>query len=132
MSRHPINLTLAFLLELAGLAAMAYWGWTRHGGVARFAWTIGLIVAASAVWGVFRVDGEPGKAPVPVHGIVRLAIELGFYAVAVWCLADTGASTAAIILGVITVVHYATSYDRIGRMVRNAPPIPPEWPALRR
>jgi hypothetical protein len=127
MSRNPINLTLAFLLELTGLFAMAYWGWTQHEGIARFAWAIGLIVAASAVWGVFRVDGEPGKALVPVHGIVRLVIELAFYGVAVWCFAQSGATTAAIVLGVIVVAHYATSYDRVLRMVRNEKPLPIEW-----
>lgn len=127
MSRNPINLTLAFLLELAGLFAMAYWGFNTHEGILRFVWAVGLMVVASAVWGVFRVDGEPGKAPVPVHGILRLVIELTFYAVAVWCFANAGATTAAIILGVLVVIQYATGYDRVLRMLRNEKPIAPIW-----
>jgi hypothetical protein len=131
MSTHPINLTVRFLLELAGLFAMGFWGWTQHEGVMRFVWAAGLVVGASVVWGVFRIDNEPGKAPVPVHGIVRLVIEAAFFGGAVWCLVDAGAMIAAWVLGAIVVIHYATSYDRVLRMLRNEKAIPPTWPAVR-
>jgi len=127
MSNNPINLTVRFLLELAGLVAMGVWGWTQHEGIARFAWTIGLPVVAAAVWGVFRIEGEPGHAPVAVHGIVRLLLEVVYFGGSVWLLALAGYPTAAIVLGAVVVVHYATSYDRVLRMVRNQTPVAPVW-----
>ena len=33
MSAHPINLALRFILELAALYALGYWGWTQHDGL---------------------------------------------------------------------------------------------------
>jgi hypothetical protein len=30
MSKNPANLALRFVLELAALAALGYWGWTTH------------------------------------------------------------------------------------------------------
>lgn len=129
MTNNPINLTIHFLLELVGLAAMGYWGWTQHEGIWRFVWTIGLPLFAAVVWGVFRIEGEPGHAPVAVHGIVRLLLEAAYFGGAVWLVALSGHPTVAMILGAIIVVHYATTYDRIGRMLRNENPIPPEWGA---
>jgi hypothetical protein len=127
MSNNPINLTVRFLLELAGLAAMGVWGWTQHEGILRFVWTIGLPVAAAVMWGTFRIEGEPGHASVAVHGIVRLALEAAYFGAAVWLLALAGHPTIATALGVVVVVHYATSYDRVLRMVRNEKPVPVQW-----
>lgn len=131
MSRNPIVLTVIFLLELAGLVAMGYWGWTRHEGLMRFVWTIGLPVAAAAIWGVFRVEGDPGHAPVAVHGVVRLLLEIAYFALAVWLLVLAAAPAAALILGAVALVDYALSYDRILRMIRNEKPLPVDWGKLK-
>ena len=87
MAYHPINLAVRLLLEFAALAAMAYWGWRQADGVLRFVLAIGIPLVAAALWGTFAVPDDPsrsGKAPVPVSGIVRLALELAFFAFAVW------------------------------------------------
>ncbi len=113
MSNHPINLAVRFLLELSILAALGYWGWTEHQGMWRVLWGVGLPLVAAALWGTFRVPGDPGDAPVPVPGVVRLALELALFAAAVTLLAAAGRDTLAVVFGGAVVLHYAVSYDRI-------------------
>jgi hypothetical protein len=79
MGSNPINLALRFILEIAALFALGYWGWTQHDGVWRFVWGIGLVILAAVIWGTFAVPDDPsrsGNAPVPVPGALRLVIEL--------------------------------------------------------
>lgn len=113
MSSHPVNLAVRFLLELSILAALAYWGWTEHGGVWRFVWAVMLPLAAAGLWGTFRVPGDPGDAPVPVPGGVRLLLELALFGAEVALLAAAGRPGWAVGLGAVIVVHYAVSYDRV-------------------
>lgn len=117
MGSHPVNLALRFFLELAAWAAIGYWGWTQHEGITRFVLAFGLPLVAMAVWGVFRVPGDPGDAPVAVPGIVRLVIELAEFGIAAWLLADAGRSTLGIIFAIVVALHYIASYDRIGWML---------------
>jgi hypothetical protein len=117
MSKNPLLLTLMFLLELALLAALAYWGWTQHEGILRVLLAIGLPVGAAVLWGVFRVPGEPGNAPVAVRGLVRLALELGLFALAVILLLAANQTNAALIFGGLVILEYGLSYDRIYRFV---------------
>ena len=113
MSNNPINLGVRFLLELSILASLGYWGWTEHNGIWRFLWGVGLPLAAAVVWGTFRVPNDPGPAPVRVPGFVRLLLELGLFAAAVAFLFAAGRSTIGVVIGVLVVLHYAVSYDRI-------------------
>jgi len=119
MGSNPINLALRFFLELAAWFAMGYWGWTQNTGVPRFAAAIGLPLAAMALWGVFRVPGEPNDdPPVAVPGIVRLIIELGEFSLAVGLLYLAGRTQLALIFGAVILLHYAASYDYIIRILR--------------
>lgn len=113
MSNNPINLGVRFMLELAGLVAMGYWGWTQHTGLLRWALMLGVPLAAAALWGIFRVPDDPGVPPVKVPGVVRLALEAAFFGLAVVLLLAADQRTAALILGGIVLVHYAVSYDRV-------------------
>jgi hypothetical protein len=117
MSKNPLVLTLMFLLELAMLAALAYWGWTQHEGLLRVILAVGVPLAAAVLWGVFRVPGEPGDAIVPLRGIIRLLLELGLFALAVILLLAANQPTTAMILGGLVVLEYALSYDRIYRFL---------------
>lgn len=54
-----------------------------------------------------------------VPGIIRLALEVGFFAFAAWALYDTGLTTLSLILAVAVVAHYAVSYDRIAWLLRQ-------------
>lgn len=122
MSNNPINLAIRFLLELAALAALGTWGFQAVQGPLRFVAAVVAPVAAAAIWGVFRIPGDPGPAPVATPGPVRLVIEIVFFSLAAIGLAAAGFSTLAWVLGGITLLHYLASYDRVARMVRNQPP----------
>lgn len=113
MSKNPLNLALHFLLELVGLFAQGYWGWTQHEGIWRWVLGLGVPVVTAAVWGIFRVPNDPGKPPVRVPGVVRFLLEVIFFGLAVGLLYAAHQSTAATILGVVVVLHYLVSYDRV-------------------
>lgn len=122
MSQNPINLAVRFLLELAALGALAYWGWTQHTGLLRYLLALGLPLLAAVLWGVFAVPGDrsrSGGAPVPVPGILRLLLELLLFGSAAWCLFDAGQVLLANMFGLIVLIHYFISYDRILWLLRN-------------
>lgn len=116
MGSHPINLAFRFIIEITALFALGYWGWTQHDGIWRFVWGLGLILFAAVVWGTFAVPEDPsgsGKAPVPVPGVVRLVIELIFFAAGTWAFIAADRPIWGLALGILTTIHYALSYDRI-------------------
>lgn len=118
MSNHPINLGLRFLLELVALFSLGFWGWTQHAGLQRYLWGFGLPLLAAILWGTFRVPNDPGKASVPVPGLVRLLLEALFFGGAVWGLYAAGRPDRALAFGAIILVHYVISYDRLRRLVK--------------
>jgi hypothetical protein len=119
MSSHPINLTLRFLLELSALYSMGLWGWQNGDGFLRFIFVIGIPIIAAAMWGTFRVPNDPGPAPVAVSGILRLVFELIFFGFATWALFDGQYIMFAWIFGIVIILHYITSYDRIIWLVKE-------------
>ncbi len=122
MGSHPINLALRFLLEMIGLVALGVWGWGQGEGLFRFVLGLGLPVLAAVLWGTFAVPEDPsrsGKAPVQVSGVVRLLLEFGFFAAATAALFFVGGPLVALIFGLIVLLHYAISYDRILWLVRQ-------------
>lgn len=119
MANNPLNLVLRFGLELAGLWALGYWGWTQHAGLVRWLWALGLPLLAAVLWGTFRVPNDPGKAPVAVPGVVRLLLEAAYFGGAVWALYAAGRESGGIFFGVVVLLHYAASYDRVWRLLRK-------------
>lgn len=113
MANHPLHLLLRFLLELSALFALGFWGWTQQSGVLRLVWTIGFPLVFAILWGTFRVPDDPGKAPVAVPGIVRLLLELVFFGAAVWSLNAAGQGNWGLVFGIIVLIHYLISYDRL-------------------
>ncbi len=122
MSSHPINQALRFLLELAVGIALAYWGWTRGVGFLRYVLAFDLPLTAAVLWGTFAVPGDPsrsGRAPVPVPGAIRLLLELAIFSWGVWGLYTAANWVLSLGLGIIVIVHYASSYDRIAWLLRR-------------
>ena len=116
MSQNPINLAVRFLLELAALAALGFWGWTQHTGVLQYLLVIGLPLFAAFMWGTFHVPADAsanGKAPIPIAGWLRLLLEAVLFSFGTWCLFSAGAETAGWVFGGISLIHYILSYDRI-------------------
>ena len=122
MGSHPVNLAIRFLLEISALLAAGVWGWRQSDGWLRFVLALGIPIILAAVWGTFAVPNDPsrsGAAPIAVHGILRLAIELAIFAFAVWGLYDLGYARLGLIVGIITALHYVVSHDRILWLARQ-------------
>jgi hypothetical protein len=79
-------------------------------------------LALAIVWGTFAVPNDPsrsGHAPIPIPGVVRLVLEWANFAFAVWALYSLGRPVPGVILGIVTAVHYALSYDRFTWLVHQ-------------
>jgi len=116
MGSNPINLAARFLLEIAGLAALGWLGWTIGRGIYRYVLALGLPLLAAALWGTFAVPEDPSRsatAVVAIPGLLRLLLELIFFSSATWALFTTGATTLAWTYGIAVLVHYLVSYDRL-------------------
>ena len=116
MGSHPVNLAVRFLLELCALFAIGVWGWNLSEGWFRFLPALIIPIIAATVWGTFAVPDDPsrsGGAPVPVSGVVRLAVEAAIFVGAVWALQASGYSGLSWGFGIIVIIHYVASYDRI-------------------
>ena len=121
MNSNPINLAVRFLLEIAMLIALSFWGGHLSGSWLRYLAAASLPVVAAILWGTFRIPNDPKPAPVAVPGIIRLGLEWGLFGSAAWALYDLGYSTLSIIMAVMVVIHYLVSYDRTWVMLRNKP-----------
>jgi hypothetical protein len=110
------NLGLRFLLELAALAGFGVAGWRLVPAPWNWLAAVALPVLAAALWGVFNVPGDPsrsGAAPVPVPGIVRLAVEFLVLFGGATAFSAADYRIAGVVLAVVIVVHYALSWDRL-------------------
>jgi uncharacterized protein DUF2568 len=96
------NLGLRFLLELALLAALAYWGWHEQG----VALAILLPLLAAVVWGAFVAPKARFPVPVPV----RLAIELTLFGLAVAGLFAAGADALGFAFAAVVILSGAIHY----------------------
>jgi hypothetical protein len=95
--RHVWNwfwLAVAFLAELAALAALAVWGWSA---VDATGWRVVLAVAAPAgaavLWGVFAAPRAPVRVPV-----LAVLVKILVFGTAVLALFATGHPVLAIAL----------------------------------
>lgn len=116
MGSHPVNLIIRFILELLALVSVGFWGWKNFHGFGQYILGIGLPILMTIIWGTFAVPDDPsrsGKAPIPISGLLRLFLEILFFALAVWALYDLDQSELSYILGGIVIIHYLASYDRI-------------------
>jgi hypothetical protein len=120
LSTHPVNLAVRFLLELSALLIMGNWGWHRRDDGFRIVLAVAIPLLAAALWGTFAVPNDPsrsGSAPVPISGMLRLALEVGFFSFATWALYDLRFARLPAVFGTVVVLHYLLSYDRIRWLV---------------
>ncbi|MCF2528956.1 YrdB family protein [Yinghuangia soli] len=116
------NLGVRLVLELGSFAALGWAGWQMGGGgVGGVLLATVLPLAAMVLWGTFAVPGDPsrsGKAPVPVSGAVRLAVEYAVFGGAVVALASQGAYVAAGVFAAVNVLHAAFGVPRLKWLLR--------------
>jgi Protein of unknown function (DUF2568) len=115
------NDALRFFLELAALAALAYWGFHEFGGVVQWLVGIGAPLLVAVVWGTFMSP----KASRPTFDPVRLLIEVAVFGAGVAALFAAGASTLAVVFAVLAVLHLALTFALRQRPVRDAAPVTP-------
>ena len=93
-------LTVAFLSELAALAALALWGWSTGGStVSKVVLALAVPAVAGALWGVFAAP----RAPVQVLALTVL-VKVVVFGAAVLALAATGHPRLAAVLAVAAVL----------------------------
>lgn len=122
MGSHPINLALRFSLEMAALVAVGLFGWHLPAGALAWVGAALLPLAFMALWGTFAVPDDPsrsGRAPVPIHGSTRLALEAGLFGSAVVAVAALGHPLLATVFAGLLVLHYVASWDRLAWLVRR-------------
>lgn len=118
-----VMLVARFLLEIFGLIGFGIWGWSIGDG----GWLGGVlaavfVIAAGAVWGIFRVRYDPpGKAdqPVVVPGPVRFLIEIAFFGLAAAGLWLSGYRAASETLMTAVVILYGVTWDRQRWLLRQ-------------
>lgn len=117
------NLALRFVLELAALVAVGYWGFTAFPDwLMKLLAGIGLPLVMAAAWGIFRVPGDGGDPIVVVPTQARLALEFVFFALAVMLLHRSGQHWLAWVLLGLVLLNYAIDYDRTLRLLTG------RWP----
>jgi hypothetical protein len=102
----PVNDVFRFLLEMALLAALAYWGFHDRGGVAQWVLGLGAPLLLAVVWGAFMAP----KAARPARDPVRLPLEIVLFGSGVAALAAAGSETLAAIFGACVLVHLALTF----------------------
>lgn len=101
LSVRAANLLIKFGLELAALAAFAYWGTTLHGAAASTTVAIAGPLAAAGLWGVLAAPSSGRRLPTPA----RIPFELSVFALATAALAAAGTLALAVVFGTIAVVN---------------------------
>ena len=119
MADHPLNLTLRFFLELVALWLLGMWGWSHQPIALGLALAVLTPGVAAAAWGVFRVPDDGGPPVVVVPGIVRLTLEVVVLGGAAWAAVAAGRPGVGLVFGSVAALHYALSWDRLGRLLRR-------------
>lgn len=97
-----MNIGLRFLLEIATLISIGYWGFKVGSGTfLKLLIGFGAPLFIAILWGLFASP----KAQYKLHGIQHFAFEFGIFFVGVLALYASGKSKLAIILGVIIVIN---------------------------
>ncbi len=111
----PANLLFRWFIEVATLLALGIWAWVAAGGWARPLAAAAVPLGVMALWGLFAVPGDPsrGNAPVPVPGLIRLALELAVFGAAVAALIAVGEERAAGLYAGAVTLHHVIGWRRV-------------------
>ncbi|MFF5282991.1 DUF2568 domain-containing protein [Streptomyces sp. 62] len=115
---HVLNEGLAFLLELAALAVLAWWGWEGAENVAlRLLLAVAAPALAALVWGLFAAPRA--RFRVPLAGV--LCVKALVFGAAALALLDLGRPVGALSFAAVALVNTAlATADRRAAMHRGA------------
>jgi hypothetical protein len=97
---------LRFVLELAALSALGYWGFAEHDGVLQWLLGLGAPLLAALVWGTFVAP----KASRPTVDPVRLLLELAVFGSGVAALFAADAVVFGAIFAGLVALHLALTF----------------------
>ncbi|MEV6330474.1 YrdB family protein [Streptomyces sp. NPDC051909] len=114
---HVLNEGLAFLLEPAALAVLAWWGWASADPVAlRLLLAVAAPAAAAVLWGLFAAPRA--RVPVPLPAV--LAVKALVFGAATLALVASDRPAWGIAFGAVAVVNTAlATADRRAAMHRT-------------
>jgi Protein of unknown function (DUF2568) len=115
------NYALRFVLEIAALVALAYWGFSEFGGAVQWVIGLGAPLLVAVVWGAFMSP----KASRPTVDPVRLLIELAVFGAGVAALFAADATALGAVFGVLAVLHLALTVALGQRPERGAATVRP-------
>ncbi|MFE7617197.1 YrdB family protein [Streptomyces sp. NPDC057496] len=112
------NELLAFLVELAALVMLSWWGFTAGDGTTvHLLLGIGAPAAAAAVWGLFAAPRA--RFPLPLVGVLLVkAVVLG---AGVYAVHAMGHSMAAVLFGIVVAANTAAAETFRHRMPDHGP-----------
>ena len=111
------NYALRFLLELAALAALGFWGFVEFGGVLQWVIGFGAPLVAAAVWGTFMSP----KASRPTVDPVRLLIEVAVFGSGVAALLASGETALGLVFAGLAVLHLGLTFALAQRPAQPVP-----------
>jgi hypothetical protein len=116
---HQANEGLAFLLEIAVLATLGWWGATRGAGVAAASLLgIGAPLAAALVWGLLAAP--KAKIRLPMAGVVAVkALVFGGASAAICALGTPRLATSFAAIALANTVIAVLDRDAAMRASRN-------------
>ena len=100
------NLALRFLLELAALGGLAYWGAHTGSGVVKVLLAVAAPLLAAIVWGLFAAPKAARRLP----RAPRVAVEAAVFGLAAAGLAVTGQGVVAAVFLAPVVANGALVY----------------------
>ena len=95
------NLTLKFLLEVAALAAFAYWGAGTGAMPVSLFLAIATPAAAAVLWGVFAAPKSDRRLPLQP----RIRFELTIFTAAVLALLSAGVPGLAVAMSALVILN---------------------------
>ncbi len=95
------NLGLKFLLELAAIAAFAYWGASRSPVILAVILAVAIPAMFVAAWGIWAAPRSPRRLPTQT----RVPFELGCFTLAAVALIAAGATVAGIAFAVVAALN---------------------------
>jgi hypothetical protein len=115
---HAANDALAFLLEVAALAALGWWGATRGNGTAAAVLLgVGAPLAAGVAWGLFAAP--KAKVRLPMAGVLAVkALVFASAAAAIWAIGRPLVASAFAAVALANAVVAAFDRDALVRAAR--------------
>lgn len=98
-----VNAAFRFVVELAGVGALGYWGLQAAGGIARIALAVGAPLALIVAWAIVVAP----NATNPLSQLQRDAIGTALLLGAAVALATASQPIAAVVFGAAVVANWA-------------------------